>query len=40
VIPIGFVNHYGPALCVALLVIGAIAGYVHDLRDRRRRRYW
>jgi hypothetical protein len=37
VIRIGFVNHYGPLLCVVLLVIGAIVGYVHD---RRRRRYW
>jgi hypothetical protein len=37
VIRIGFVNHYGPVLCVGLLVIGAIAGYVRDLRGRRRR---
>jgi hypothetical protein len=33
VIRIGFINHYGPVLCVAFLVICAIGGYV---RDRRR----
>jgi hypothetical protein len=33
VIPIGFIDQYGPAFCVAFLVICAVAGYV---RDRRR----
>ncbi len=28
-----FIDHYGPAFCVAFLVICAIAGYI---RDRRR----
>jgi hypothetical protein len=30
VILIGFINQYGPALCVALVVVGAVGGYVRD----------
>jgi hypothetical protein len=33
VIRIGFLDHYGPVLCVGFLVICAVVGYV---RDRRR----
>lgn len=33
-IRIGFLDQYGPVLCVVFLVICAVVGYV---RDRRRR---
>jgi hypothetical protein len=33
VIRIGFINHYGPVLCVAFLVVCAVGGF---FRDRRR----
>jgi hypothetical protein len=38
VIHIDFLVQYGPALCVAVLVICAVLGYVRD-RRRRGRRY-
>jgi hypothetical protein len=30
VILIGFINQYGPVLCVAFVVVGAVGGYVRD----------
>jgi hypothetical protein len=39
VIRIGpFIDHYGPVLCVAFLVICAVVGYVRDRRRPLRRR--
>jgi len=36
VILIGFINQYGPVLCVAFLVVCAIGGYIRDRRHANR----
>jgi hypothetical protein len=36
VILIGFINQYGPVLCVAFLVVCAVGGYIRDRRRARR----
>jgi len=36
VILIGFIDQYGPVLCVAFLVVCAIGGYIRDRRHANR----
>lgn len=33
---IGFLNQYGPVLCVLFVVLGAVGGYIRDRRGARR----